>query len=136
MLEEIIIAIASLEKKILKELINECKDLKVKVKIMPGLNEIIDGKFSVESIRDVDVNDLLGREAVNLDYSGIADYLQEKIVLVTGGGGSIGSELCRQIVRFNPKQLIIFDIYENNAYEIQMELKRNYPELNLVTLIG
>lgn len=134
--EEIIIAIASLEKKILKELINECKDLKVKVKIMPGLNEIIDGKFSVESIRDVDVNDLLGREAVKLDYSGIADYLQEKIVLVTGGGGSIGSELCRQIVRFNPKQLIIFDIYENNAYEIQMELKRNYPELNLVTLIG
>ena len=134
--EEIIIAIANLEKKILKELINECKDLKVKVKIMPGLNEIIDGKFSVESIRDVDVNDLLGREAVKLDYSGIADYLQEKIVLVTGGGGSIGSELCRQIVRFNPKQLIIFDIYENNAYEIQMELKRNYPELNLVTLIG
>ena len=103
---------------------------------MPGLNEIIDGKFSVESIRDVDVNDLLGRETVKLDYSGIADYLQEKIVLVTGGGGSIGSELCRQIVRFNPKQLIIFDIYENNAYEIQMELKRNYPELNLVTLIG
>ena len=134
--EEIIIAIANLEKKILKELINECKDLKVKVKIMPGLNEIIDGKFSVESIRDVDVNDLLGRETVKLDYSGIADYLQEKIVLVTGGGGSIGSELCRQIVRFNPKQLIIFDIYENNAYEIQMELKRNYPELNLVTLIG
>ena len=134
--EEIIIAIANLEKKILKELINECKDLKVKVKIMPGLNEIIDGKFSVESIRDVDVNDLLGMEAVKLDYSGIADYLEEKIVLVTGGGGSIGSELCRQIVRFNPKQLIIFDIYENNAYEIQMELKRNYPELNLVTLIG
>ena len=134
--EEIIIAIANLEKKILKELINEYKDLKVKVKIMPGLNEIIDGKFSVESIRDVDVNDLLGRETVKLDYSGIADYLQEKIVLVTGGGGSIGSELCRQIVRFNPKQLIIFDIYENNAYEIQMELKRNYPELNLVTLIG
>ena len=83
--EEIIIAIANLEKKILKELINECKDLKVKVKIMPGLNEIIDGKFSVESIRDVDVNDLLGRETVKLDYSGIADYLQEKIVLVTGG---------------------------------------------------
>ena len=103
---------------------------------MPGLNEMIDGKFSIDSIRDVDVNDLLGRETVKLDYSGIADYLQEKIVLVTGGGGSIGSELCRQIVRFNPKQLIILDIYENNAYEIQMELKRNYPELNLVTLIG
>ena len=113
--EEIIIAIANLEKKILKELINECKDLKVKVKIMPGLNEIIDGKFSVESIRDVDVNDLLGRETVKLDYSGIADYLQEKIVLVTGGGGSIGSELCRQIVRFNAKQRIICDIYEKNV---------------------
>ena len=103
---------------------------------MPGINEMIDGKFSIDSIREVDVNDLLGRETVKLDYSGIADYLQEKIVLVTGGGGSIGSELCRQIVRFNPKQLIILDIYENNAYEIQMELKRNCPELNLVTLIG
>ena len=134
--EEVVIAIANLEKKTLKELINECKELKVQVKIMPGLNEMIDGKFSIDSIRDVDVNDLLGRETVKLDYSGISDYLQEKIVLVTGGGGSIGSELCRQIVRFNPKQLIIFDIYENNAYEIQMELKRNYPELNLVTLIG
>ena len=134
--EEVVIAIANLEKKTLKELINECKELKVQVKIMPGLNEMIDGKFSIDSIRDVDVNDLLGRETVKLDYSGIADYLQEKIVLVTGGGGSIGSELCRQIVRFNPKQLIILDIYENNAYEIQMELKRNYPELNLVTLIG
>lgn len=134
--EEVVIAIANLEKKTLKELINECKELKVQVKIMPGLNEMIDGKFSIDSIRDVDVNDLLGRETVKLDYSGIADYLQEKIVLVTGGGGSIDSELCRQIVRFNPKQLIILDIYENNAYEIQMELKRNYPELNLVTLIG
>ena len=134
--EEVVIAIANLEKKTLKELINECKELKVQVKIMPGINEMIDGKFSIDSIREVDVNDLLGRETVKLDYSGIADYLQEKIVLVTGGGGSIGSELCRQIVRFNPKQLIILDIYENNAYEIQMELKRNYPELNLVTLIG
>ena len=134
--EEVVIAIANLEKKTLKELINECKELKVQVKIMPGLNEMIDGKFSIDSIRDVDVNDLLGRETVKLDYSGISDYLQEKIVLVTGGGGSIGSELCRQIVRFNPKQLIILDIYENNAYEIQMELRRNYPELNLVTLIG
>ena len=103
---------------------------------MPGVSEMIDGKFSINKIRDIDLEDLLGREEIKLDYEGIADYLEDKIVLVTGGGGSIGSELCRQISKFNPKQLIIFDIYENNAYEIQNELKRSYPYLDLVTLIG
>ena len=81
----------------------------------------------------MNVEDLLGREAITLDHEGISDYLEGKVVLVTGGGGSIGSELCRQIAKFEPKQLIIFDIYENNAYEKQNELKRNYPNLNLVT---
>ena len=135
-IDEIIIAIANLEKESLNEIIDICKECKVKVKIMPGINEIIDGKFSLASIRDIDVNDLLGREAIKLDHEGISEYLEGKVVLVTGGGGSIGSELCRKIVRYNPKQLIIFDIYENNAYDIQMELMRNYPKLNLVTLIG
>ncbi len=134
--DEIIIAIASIKEGVLKGIIEKCKEAKVQVKIMPGVAEMIDGKFSINKIRDVDVEDLLGRESIKLDYDGISDYLKGKTVLVTGGGGSIGSELCRQISKFNPKELIIFDIYENNAYEIQNELKRNYPNLNLTTLIG
>ena len=134
--DEIIIAIASIKEGVLKGIIEKCKESKAQVKIMPGVAEMIDGKFSINKIRDVDVEDLLGRESIKLDYDGISDYIKEKTVLVTGGGGSIGSELCRQISKFNPKELIIFDIYENNAYEIQNELKRNYPNLNLTTLIG
>ena len=134
--DEIIIAIASIKEDVLKGIIEKCKEAKAQVKIMPGVAEMIDGKFSINKIRDVDVEDLLGRESIKLDYDGISDYIKEKTVLVTGGGGSIGSELCRQISKFNPKELIIFDIYENNAYEIQNELKRNYPNLNLTTLIG
>lgn len=135
-IDEIIIAIASIKDGVLKEIIECCKDARVEVKIMPGVSEMIDGKFSVNKIRNVNVEDLLGRESIKLDYDGISDYLKGKTVLVTGGGGSIGSELCRQISKFNPKELIIFDIYENNAYEIQNELKRNYTNLNLTTLIG
>ena len=134
--DEIIIAISRIDKSELKKIIDECKESKVKIKIMPSVTEMIDGKLSVNKIRDVDVEDLLGREAITLDHEGIADYLTDKVVLVTGGGGSIGSELCRQIARFNPKHLIIFDIYENNAYDIQNELIRNYPDLRLDTLIG
>ena len=134
--DEIIIAIASIKDQVLKELIEKCTEAKIAVKIMPGVAEMIDGKFSINKIRDIDVEDLLGRETIKLDHDGIADYLEGKTVLVTGGGGSIGSELCRQISKFKPKQLIIFDIYENNAYDIQNELKRIYPDLNLVTLIG
>lgn len=134
--DEIIIAIASIKDQVLKELIEKCTEAKIAVKIMPGVAEMIDGKFSINKIRDIDVEDLLGRETIKLDHDGIADYLEGKTVLVTGGGGSIGSELCRQISKFKPKQLIIFDIYENNAYDIQNELKRTYPDLNLVTLIG
>lgn len=134
--DEIIIAIASIKEGVLKGIVEKCKEAKAKVKIMPGVAEMIDGKFSINKIRDVDVEDLLGRESIKLDYDGISDYLKDKTVLVTGGGGSIGSELCRQISKFNPKELIIFDIYENNAYEIQNELRRNYPNLKLTTLIG
>ena len=134
--DEIVIAIASIKEGVLKGIVEKCKEAKAKVKIMPGVAEMIDGKFSINKIRDVDVEDLLGRESIKLDYDGISDYLKGKTVLVTGGGGSIGSELCRQISKFNPKELIIFDIYENNAYEIQNELRRNYPKLKLITLIG
>lgn len=134
--DEIIIAISKIEKSELKNIIEECKESNAKVKIMPGVSEMIDGKFSISNIRDVDVEDLLGREAITLDHEGIAEYLTDKVVLVTGGGGSIGSELCRQISKFDPKHLIIFDIYENNAYDIQNELRRNYTDLRLDTLIG
>lgn len=134
--DEIIIAIASIKEGVLKGIVEKCKEAKTQVKIMPGVAEMIDGKFSINKIRDVDVEDLLGRESIKLDYDGISDYIKGKTVLVTGGGGSIGSELCRQIAKFNPKKLVIFDIYENNAYDIQNELKRNYPNLSLTTLIG
>ncbi len=106
------------------------------VKTMPGLFELIDGKFNVGMIRDVSVEELLARDSIQLDYEGISDYLEHQVVMVTGGGGSIGSELCRQIAKFHPTQLIIVDIYENNAYDLQNELRRQYPQLNLVTLIA
>ena len=135
-IEEIIIAISELNEVELKKILDECKKTTAQVKIMPGVSEVIDGKFSVKKIRDVDVEDLLGREPIKLDFSGISSYIENKVIMVTGGGGSIGSELCRQIARFNPKELIIFDIYENNAYDLQNELLRKYENLNLKTLIG
>lgn len=134
--DEIIIAIANLDKQSKRQIIEICKETKAKVSIMPGISELIDGHFSVKKIREVDVKDLLGREEVKLDHTGIEEYIKNRVVLVTGGGGSIGSELCRQIVKFNPKELIILDIYENNAYDIQNELKRTYPELKLSILIA
>ena len=135
-IEEIIIAISELNEVELKKILDECKKTTAQVKIMPGVSEVIDGKFSVKKIRDVDVEDLLGREPIKLDFSGISRYIENKVIMVTGGGGSIGSELCRQIAKFNPKELIIFDIYENNAYDLQNELLRKYKNLNLKTLIG
>ena len=135
-IEEIIIAISELNEIELKKILDECKKTTAQVKIMPGVSEVIDGKFSVKKIRDVDVEDLLGREPIKLDFSGISSYIENKVIMVTGGGGSIGSELCRQIARFNPKELIIFDIYENNAYDLQNELLRKYENLSLKTLIG
>ena len=134
--EQRIDEISELNEVELKKILDECKKTTAQVKIMPGVSEVIDGKFSVKKIRDVDVEDLLGREPIKLDFSGISSYIENKVIMVTGGGGSIGSELCRQIARFNPKELIIFDIYENNAYDLQNELLRKYKNLNLKTLIG
>lgn len=135
-IDELIIAISQIEQPNLKAVTLKAKRLNVSVKTMPGLFELIDGKFNVGMIRDVSVEELLARDSIQLDYEGISDYLENQVVMVTGGGGSIGSELCRQIVKFNPKQLIIVDIYENNAYDLQNELLRQYPNLNLVTLIA
>ncbi|HHV47198.1 MAG TPA: polysaccharide biosynthesis protein [Tissierellia bacterium] len=135
-IDEIIIAIPSASRKDIKEIVNECKKTRCKTKILPGVYEIIDGKVNVSTIREVDISDLLGREEVKLDMEGINQYINGKRILVTGGGGSIGSELCRQIANFSPKELIVFDIYENNAYDIQNELLRKHKDLPLTVVIG
>ena len=118
------------------KILNICKETGCKLQTIPGMYQLINDEVSVSRLRDVEVTDLLGREQVKVNNDEIFADLGGKVVLVTGGGGSIGSELCRQIARANPRQLIIFDVYENNAYAIQQELKRNYPNLNLETLIG
>jgi len=135
-IDEIIIAIPSAGKNEVREIVEECKRTNCKLKILPGMFELIDGKVTINDIRDVQIEDLLGREQVKLDIEEISDYIRDKKVLVTGGGGSIGSELCRQIARFRPSQLIILDIYENNAYDLQNELLRKYKDLNLKVVIA
>lgn len=132
----ILIAMPSVSGEEKKGIIEICQNTKKKVKIIPGMYELIGGKVSLSRMRDVDLRDLLGREEVKLDKSGIKDYIENKVVMVTGGGGSIGSELCRQIAKFSPKLLLILDIYENNAYELQNEIKRNFPELKEDVLIA
>lgn len=135
-IDEIIIAMPSANKKDIREIVEECKRTKCKLKILPGVFELIDGKVTINDIRDVQIEDLLGREQVKLNIEEISGYLKNKKVLVTGGGGSIGSELCRQIAKFKPSELIILDIYENNAYDLQNELKRKYKDLNLKVVIA
>lgn len=132
----IIIAIPSASAQTIKEISNRCLDTKCEIKTLPGIYQLMDGQVSVSRLRNVDVNDLLGREPVKTNLKDIMDYIEDQVVLVTGGGGSIGSELSRQIAEHNPKQLIILDIYENNAYDIEQELKRKLPNLNLTTLIA
>ena len=135
-INEIIIAIPSASRRDLSELIGICTETDCKLKITPSVTEIMEGHISATVLRDVSVEDLLGREPVRVELDLVMRYVSGKVVLVTGGGGSIGSELCRQIARHKPKQLIIVDIYENNAYDIELELRHRYPELNLVVLIA
>jgi len=125
-INEIILAIPTVSPKDKALILEECSKTNCKVKTVPGIQEIVDGQVSMSEIRDVEIEDLLGRDPVNLDSFEISKELKDKVVLVTGGGGSIGSELCRQIAQFHPKKLIILDIYENNAYDIQMELNKKY----------
>jgi FlaA1/EpsC-like NDP-sugar epimerase len=132
----ILVAIPSMEPKTRKELLEICQQTDCEIRILPGVYQLVKGELSVSRMRKVNITDLLGREQVDVDIEGIMGYVKGKVVLVTGGGGSIGSELCRQIAGHEPKQLIILDIYENNAYDIQQELKRSCPDLNLVVLIG
>ena len=134
--QEIFVSIPSSDKKRISEIVTQCNETGVPVKMLPGLYQLANGTVTVDSLRDVDVADLLGREQVSVNLDEIMGYIENKVVLVTGGGGSIGSELCRQIATHNPKTLIILDIYENNAYEIEQELRRGNPGLNLLTLIA
>ena len=135
-IDEIIVAIPSATRTQMKEILEICKETNCKLRSLPGVYQLVNGEVNVSKLRDVEVEDLLGREPITVDIDSIAGYVQGKTVIVTGGGGSIGSELCRQIANHKPKRLIIFDIYENNAYDIQQELKIKHPELALTVLIG
>lgn len=134
--DEIMIAMPSVSQKEVKEILDICKDTGCELKRLPGMYQLVNGEVSLSKLKKVDVNDLLGRDPIEVDLDSIMGYVSDKVVLVTGGGGSIGSELCRQIAGHHPRQLIIIDIYENSAYDIQNELKTRFPELNLVVLIA
>ena len=135
-IDEIIIAMPSAPKSQIREILDICKQTKCELKTLPGMYQLVNGDVNVSQLRKVDVIDLLGREQIQVDLDSIMGYVMNKVILVTGGGGSIGSELCRQIAEKNPKQLIIFDIYENSAYDIKQELIKKYPDLDLKVLIG
>ena len=135
-IDEIIIAMPSAPKTAIRDILDICKQTKCELKTLPGIYQLVNGEVNVSQLRKVDVIDLLGRDQIQVDLDSIMGYVQNKTIMVTGGGGSIGSELCRQIAVHKPKMLIIFDIYENSAYDIQQELVKKYPELNLKVLIG
>lgn len=135
-INEIIIAMPSASKAEIKEIVDICKETQCSLKILPGMYQLMNGEVNISKLRKVDIEDLLGRDPIKVDLDSIMDYVSGKVVMVTGGGGSIGSELCRQISVHKPKRLIIVDIYENNAYEIQQELIKKHPNLDLVVLIA
>ena len=134
--DEIIFAIPSANTQTRKEILDICKESGCKLRTLPGIYQLINGDVSVSKLKEVEIEDLLGRDPIEINTEEVLNYVRGKIVLVTGGGGSIGSELCRQIAGHHPKQLVIVDIYENNAYDIQQELLRKHPELNLQVLIA
>lgn len=133
---EIIVAIPSLNKEKLAEIVKIAQTTHCKVKTLPGINDLIDNEVTLKNIRDVSIEDLLGRDEIRLKIDEISSYLENKVVLVTGAGGSIGSELCRQIVKFKPSQLVLLDIYENNVYDLQQELIHLHKKLNLEVIIA
>ncbi len=134
--DKIYVAIPSASNEDRRDVLNICSETGCELKNLPGMYQLFDGEVSVSAMKDVSVEDLLGREQIKVDMDEIFEQIKGKVILVTGGGGSIGSELCRQIASHKPKTLIIFDIYENNAYDIQLELLRKYPELDLHAIIG
>jgi len=135
-IEEIVIAIPSATGKVIRDIILRCEKTEAQIKIVPELHKILTGEVSIKRIRDVKAEDLLGRETVEIDTKGIISYIKEKTILISGAGGSIGSELCRQIVKFDPRLLVLYDYNENDVYFLELELKRKYPYIKLKTVIG
>ncbi|MDE7019237.1 MAG: polysaccharide biosynthesis protein [Lachnospiraceae bacterium] len=135
-IDEIIVAMPSASRGEIRNILEICKDTNCKLRSLPGMYQLVNGDVSVSKLRDIEVEDLLGRDPICVDMDSILGYVQGKTVLVTGGGGSIGSELCRQIAQHKPKRLVIVDIYENNVYDMQQEMKMKHPELDLVVLIA
>lgn len=135
-IDQILLAIPSASAEEKRDILNICKETGCEMKILPGIYQLVNGEVSISKMKSVAVEDLLGRDPIKVNMEEIFNALRNKTILVTGGGGSIGSELCRQIAAHGPKRLIIFDIYENNAYDIEQELRRKYPKLDLVVLIG
>ena len=135
-IDKILVALPAASNEQRREILNICKETRCEIKSLPGIYQLTNGEVSLSKMKKVDVVDLLGREPIKVNMDEICTYIEGKVVLVTGGGGSIGSELCRQVAKHHPKQLVIFDIYENNAYDIEQELRKNCPDLNLVVLIG
>ena len=136
-IDEIIFSIANISKKGKKEIIDICKNTNCKIKTIPGIYEIIDGKVDIKQVRDVEIEDLLGREPIEVDFNLMGSYIQDSTILVTGAGGSIGSELCRQIANIRPKKLIMLDNYENNLYSIQQELIRKYGDsIKMIAIVA
>jgi len=134
--DELLIAIASATRKKMRQIVDLCKETGLKYRIIPGIGELIDGRLTIKSIRDVAYEDLMGRESIQLEMEKIGEYLKDKSILITGAGGSIGAELCRQIARYFPKNLMLFDRTENNLYEIEMELQRDFPYLRYSPILG
>ena len=134
--DKIYVAIPAAAPEQIRNILGICQKTGCQVKTLPGVYQLMNDEVNISRLRKVEIEDLLGREPVRTNLDEIMGYVKDKVVLVTGGGGSIGSELCRQLAGHKVKQLIIFDIYENNAYEIQQELRRKYPQMNLVVLIG
>ena len=135
-IQKIFVAIPSARDEDKRDVLNICKEAGCELKNLPGVYQLMNGEIRLSQMEDVKVEDLLGRDPIIVDMGQIGEYIRGKTILVTGGGGSIGSELCRQVAGHNPRQLIIFDVYENNAYEIEQDLKEKHPELNLKVLIG
>ena len=132
----IFFSIARIDNENKKQILNICQQTNAKVRILPGMKEIIKNKKLFENLRDVEIEDILGRDPIKLDNKNIESLIKNKVILVTGGGGSIGSELCRQIVKYKPEKLVILDIYENNLYDIELELKAKYPKIKIEAIIA
>ncbi|MDP3015703.1 MAG: nucleoside-diphosphate sugar epimerase/dehydratase [Deltaproteobacteria bacterium] len=135
-MDEILIALPSASARQMRKILQACEATGLKIRTTPGIGELIDGKVSFKMVREVSFEDLLGREPVNLDTESIGHYLKDKVVLVSGAGGSIGSELCRQVVSFNPRNLVILDKTENNLFHIEMEFRYRYPKVTITPILG